>query len=149
MRTSRQKSRPQAFCIIAITKTSIRHWPSDNAVETLHVYGYLVTVAVLDSKILNGGPRTTGIAVDQGCALYLKNLISTDCSPTDINSGTGTASVCSGNSLHIEPGSPWENGNRERFAGGLLAPVFSPIKCHKHRCDINSLTHLGAKTPSG
>lgn len=79
-------------------KTSIRHWLSDNTVQALHVYGGVVAnVAVLDSEILNGGSSTTGIVVDKGCALYLKNLISTGYSPTEIDAGAGTPVIRTGN----------------------------------------------------
>jgi hypothetical protein len=79
-------------------KTSIRHWLSDNAVQALHVYGSVIAnVSVLDSEILNGGSTTTGIVVDKGCELYLKNLISTGYSPTEVDTGTGTAVIRTGN----------------------------------------------------
>jgi hypothetical protein len=79
-------------------KTSIRHWLSDNTVQALHVYGSVIAnVVVLDSEILNGASSTAGIVVDKGCALYLKNLISTGYSPTEIDSGTGTAVMRTGN----------------------------------------------------
>jgi hypothetical protein len=79
-------------------KASIRHWLSDNTVQALHVYGSMIAnVAILDSEILNGDSSTTGIVVDKGGALYLKNLISTGYGPTEIDAGTGTAVIRTGN----------------------------------------------------
>jgi hypothetical protein len=75
-------------------KASIRHWLSDNTVEALHAYGSAIAnVAVLDSKILNGDSSTPGIAVEAGCAVYLKNVIATGYNPTEIDAGAGAAVV--------------------------------------------------------
>lgn len=79
-------------------KASIRHWLSDNTVQALRVYGKAIAnVAVLDSKILNGDSRTPGITVETGCAAYLKNVIATGYSPTEIDAGSGPAVTRTGN----------------------------------------------------
>jgi hypothetical protein len=104
-------------------KTSIRHWLSDNTVLALHVYGYLATVAVLDSEILNGRSGTAGIAVDKGCALYLRNLISTGYGPTEIDSGTGTAVIRTGNIEQAWTGSAQSLFNSAKHPDSLRLPV--------------------------
>ena len=79
-------------------KASIRQWLSDNTVQALHVYGSsIANVAVLDSKILNGDSSTPGIAVEKGCAVYLKNVVATGYNPTEIDAGNGTPIIRVGN----------------------------------------------------
>jgi hypothetical protein len=101
-------------------KTSIRHWLSDNTVQALHVYGCKsANVAVLDSEILNGGSSTAGIVVEKGCAVYLKNVISTGYSPTEIDSGEGTAVIGKGNIEQAWTGSAQSLFNHEESPDSL------------------------------
>jgi hypothetical protein len=105
-------------------ETSIRHWLSDNTVQALHAYGSTTAnVAVLDSAILNGGSSTTGIAVDRGSTVYLKNLISTGYSPTEIDNGTGAAVTRTGNVKQAWTGSAQSLFNHEQLPDSLHLAV--------------------------
>jgi Pectate lyase superfamily protein len=103
---------------------SIRHWFSDNAVPALHVYGRVTAnVALLDSEIRNGSPEIAGIRVDQGSALYIEHLISTGYSPTEIDSGTGSAVQRSGNIAQAWTGSGRSVFNTAQGPDSLHLPV--------------------------
>jgi hypothetical protein len=90
----------------------------------------IANVAVLDSEILNGGSSTVGIVVDKGCALYLKNLISTGYSPTEIDSGSGTAVIRTGN---IEQA--WTGSAQSLFNSAQL-PILCTFLCRKHQLQM-------------
>jgi len=105
-------------------KASIRHWLSDNKVQALHVYGKkIANVAILDSKILNGDPNTPGIAVEEGCAAYLKNIIATGYNPTEIDGGAGPPVVRTGNIEQAWTGSGQSLFNSSESADSLRLEV--------------------------
>jgi len=105
-------------------KASIRHWLSDNTVQALHAYGSTIAnVAVLDSKILNGDANTPGIAVEAGCAVYLKNVIATGYNPTEIDAGAGAAVIRKGNIEQAWTGSGQTLFNHEQSPDSLHLEV--------------------------
>lgn len=86
---------------------SIRHWLSDNAVPAIRVHGSITaTVAVLDSDLLNGAPGSTGIVVEKGASIYLKNITATGYRLTENDSGSGSPVIRKGNIRQAWTGNP-------------------------------------------
>jgi hypothetical protein len=105
-------------------KASIRHWLSDNTVPALHVYGSMVaSVSVLDSEIFNGGLKTSGVVVDVGAALYIRNLMSTGYNPTELDDSTGKPLKHVGNIDQSWTGSPQSIFNYEQPPDSLHLDV--------------------------
>lgn len=103
---------------------SIRHWLSDNAVPALHVYGATTAnVALLDSEIRNGDPKTAGILVDHGSALYIENLLASGYKPTEIDSGTGSPIKRTGDIPQAWTGSGQSVFNSTQRPDSLHLPV--------------------------
>ncbi len=105
-------------------KASLRHWLSDNTGQALHVYGSTTAnVAVLDSKLLNGGKSTTGILVDKGSSVYLSNVSATGYNPTETDNGGDTAITHQGNISEAWTGSGRSLFSSSTVPGSLHLPV--------------------------
>jgi hypothetical protein len=105
-------------------KASIRHWLSVNAVPALHAYGSGgANVAALDSQILQGGRDVTGIMVDPGSSVYLRNLTATGYGITENDRGTGTAVMRTGNIAQAWAGAAQTLFNRRESPDSLHLPV--------------------------
>jgi Pectate lyase superfamily protein len=92
---------------------SIRHWLSDNTVTAVHVHGAITaTIAVLDSDLLNGAPGSTGIIVDKGASIYLKNITARGYGVTENDSGSGSPVVRRGDIRQA-----WTGDARSLFDG--------------------------------